>query len=228
MTLNSTVTVYPLLEASPQQLVGQPVCWHAECGHVWDAGGLPASHLPAGKEMPALTSTTKERYSSTAFRSSCSPSKMHPVGKRLLARWYGMLGLSRHSPPSWYRDRIREELRERRIATTPCQRLSETSDVFFSISRARFDGFPVRRLPSITGPCHLLIYAYMFAKYTSRWSFYRMAARICRASQYDLMREVVNPTKDHNLEEVASRHRMDRAQFKRVGRRLRRVWPLFP
>lgn len=150
------------------------------------------------------------------------------MGKKLLTRWHGMLGLPRHSPPSWYRDRLREELRERRAAITPWQTLSETSDIFFSISRASFDGFPIRRLPPVRGPRHALVYAYMLAKYTSRWKFYRVAAMLCRAPQYNKMREVVNPIRDLNLDEVASRHRIDRAQFKRVSRRLRRVWPLFP
>lgn len=139
---------------------------------------------------------------------------MYPVVTRLLRRWYGMLGLPWQSPLSWYWDRLREELRERRTATTPWQRISETSDVLFSISRAGFDGFPIRRLPSITSPSHVLVYAYMLAKYTSRWTFYKVAAMFCRAPQYNLVREVVNPTRDHKLDEVASPHRIDREQFK--------------
>jgi hypothetical protein len=45
---------------------------------------------------------------------------------------------------------------------------------------------------------------------------------------YDLVREVVNPSKDHKLDEVASRYQIDPVEFKRVGRQLRRVWPLLP
>lgn len=139
-----------------------------------------------------------------------------------------MLGLSRQSPPSWYRDRIREELRERRTAITPWQKLSETSDVFFSISRAQYDGFPVRKLPRFVASRHTLIYAYMLAKYTLRWKFYRVAAILCNTPHYNLVREVVNPNKDHKLDEVASRHQIDIAEFRRLGRQLRRVWPLLP
>lgn len=146
----------------------------------------------------------------------------------LLRRWHGMLGLSRQSPPSWYRDRLREELRERRTAKTPLQKLSETSDVIFSISRARYDGFPVRKLPPFVASRHVLLYSYMLAKYTMRWKFYRTAAIFCNAPRYDLVREVVNPGKDHKLGEVASRHQIDPVKFKRVGRRLRWVWPLLP
>jgi hypothetical protein len=139
-----------------------------------------------------------------------------------------MLGLSRQSPPSWYRDRLREELRERRMAETPWQKLSETSDVFFSISRARYDGFPIRKLPPFVASRHVLLYAYMLAKYTLRWKFYRTAAILCNIHHYDLVREVVNPSKDHKLDEVASRYQIDPVEFKRVGRQLRRVWPLLP
>ncbi|KAG0636936.1 hypothetical protein HOY80DRAFT_975228 [Tuber brumale] len=145
----------------------------------------------------------------------------------LLRRWHRMLGLARQSPPSWYRDRLREELRERRTAKTPWLKLSETSDVLFSISRARYDGFPVRALPPFVASRHALLYMYMLAKYTLRWKFYRRAAILCNAP-YDKVREVINPNKDHKLDQVASRYQIDPVEFRRVGRQLRRVWPLLP
>jgi hypothetical protein len=153
---------------------------------------------------------------------------MRITGNTFLRQWHRMLGLARQSPPSWYRDRLREELRELRAANTPWQKLSETSDVFFSISRAQYDGFPVRELPPFVASRHVLVYAYMLAKYTLRWGFYRTAAIICNTPHYDLVREVVNPSKDHKLDEVASRHQIDPVEFERVGRQLRRVWPLLP
>jgi hypothetical protein len=153
---------------------------------------------------------------------------MSPAIDALLRWWHKMLHLPRHSPPSWYRNRLREELRERREANTFWGRLSETSDVLFSLSRSRHDGFTIRKLPPFIISRHGLVYAYMLAKYTSRWKFYQTAAMLCNVPRYDLVREVVNPNKDHNLEEVASRHRIDMAEFRRVGRRLRRVWPLLP
>ncbi|KAL9124883.1 MAG: hypothetical protein Q9217_005841 [Psora testacea] len=146
---------------------------------------------------------------------------MPMIGDALLKRWYGLLGLSRQSPPSWYRDRLREELLERRIAKTSWQKLSEAADVFFSSSRAQYDGFPVRQLPPFVASRHLLVYAYMLAKFTLRWKFYRTAAIICNAPHYDLVREVVNPSKDRKLEEVALRHQIDPVEFKKVGRQLR-------
>ncbi|KAH8814606.1 hypothetical protein DL96DRAFT_418333 [Flagelloscypha sp. PMI_526] len=145
-----------------------------------------------------------------------------------LRRWHKMLGLSLQSPPSWYRDRLREELRERRTAATFLERLSESSDVYFSIIRARHDGFPLRTLPPFRVSRHSLVYTYMVAKYSLRWGFYRVAAALCRAPHYDTMREVVNPAKDRKLHEVAARHQIDEEKFKRIGRKLRRVWPLLP
>lgn len=145
----------------------------------------------------------------------------------LLRRWHKMLGLQLQSPPSWYKDRLREELGERRMALTRLQKLSETSDVFFAIIRAHHDGFPVRKIPPFAPFRHTLVYAYMLGKYTLRWGFYRTAAILCRAP-YHSVREVVNPSKDEKLHVVALRHHIDPEVFKRVGRRLRRVWPLLP
>jgi hypothetical protein len=146
---------------------------------------------------------------------------------KILHRWHKLLGLPRHSRPSWYRDQLRDELVEYRAARTPLEKLSETSDVFFALSRARHDGFPVRRLP-VLRILHVPVYGYVLAKYTSRWGFYRVLALLCRAPHHATVREVMNPTKDHKLEEIASRHHIDPETFKRIGGRLRRVWPLFP
>ncbi|KAK6512646.1 hypothetical protein TWF481_001527 [Arthrobotrys musiformis] len=117
--------------------------------------------------------------------------KMRFTTDNILKPWFKMLGLSRQSPPTWYRDRIREELLERRVAKTRLHKLSETSDVFFAISRARYDGFPIRQPPPFN-PSHLHVYAYMLAKYSSRWGFYRAAAAICGADRYDVVREKHN------------------------------------
>ncbi|KAF8878148.1 hypothetical protein CPB85DRAFT_189020 [Mucidula mucida] len=143
-----------------------------------------------------------------------------------LRRWHRMLGLRIQSPPSWYKDRVREELRERRTATTRIHTLSETSDVFFSILRARYDGFPVRTLPPFVAYRHTMVYAYMLGKYTLRWGFYRVVAVLCRAPS--VVCEVVNPGKDDNLRQVALRHQIDPEVFKRMGRRVRMIWPLLP
>ncbi|CBX98539.1 hypothetical protein IAQ61_007830 [Plenodomus lingam] len=145
-----------------------------------------------------------------------------------LHRWFAMLKLSQQWAPSWYRTRMREELRERRAAHTRWQKLSETSDVLFAILRAQNDGHPIIRPPPFYLWRNSLVYGYMVAKYTSRWSFYRMAARFCRGVDHRSVCEVVNPAKDHKLEEVALRHHMDPATFKACCRKLRRIWPLLP
>jgi hypothetical protein len=151
---------------------------------------------------------------------------MNTTIELLLRRWHQFLNLPRQTPPSWYRHRLYEELRERKAAKRFRSRLSETSDVFFSISRAKYDGFPVRRLPPFMASRHSLLYAYMLSNYTLRWTFYRTVARLCSTPHHRLVREVVNPGKDLKLEEVASRHHIDVEKFCRVGWQLWRVWPL--
>lgn len=167
------------------------------------------------------------------------------MGETILRRWHRLMGLPRQSPPSWYRDRLREELQERRAAANGGRRLgvlSETADVFFTLSRARYDGAPARALPRFAFRRHAAVYAYMLAKFTSRWAFYRVLAFLCRRPcpcpggaradrarhRHEPVREVVNPSRDRKLDEVASRHHIDPARFRRVGRRLRWVWPLLP
>lgn len=142
---------------------------------------------------------------------------MHEKLDPFLRRWYNMLRLAKHSPPSWYQDRLRDELLELQQAVTRIDKLSETSDVFFASIRARYDGFSVREVPASFSARHALVYAYQF---------YRTLAFLCRTPHP--VYEVVNPGKDDKLGVVALRHQIDPAKFIRIGRRLRRVWPLFP
>ncbi|KAI4150894.1 MAG: hypothetical protein LQ340_003831 [Diploschistes diacapsis] len=145
----------------------------------------------------------------------------------LLRHWHNFLGLPSQTPSAWHEERLREELEECRAARTSLEKLSERSDVFFTISRARHGGFPIDSLPPFTAR-NAFVYAYMVAKFTSRRMFYTTAAKLCKAPHYRSVREVVNPSRDHKLELVASRHGIDPSKFKRVGRLLRRVWPLPP
>ncbi len=145
----------------------------------------------------------------------------------LLRRWHGFLRLPRQRP-SWYRERLREELLERHEALTPLHKLSETADVFYILSRAIHDGYPLQSEPPCPQKPQILIYAYMITKYTSRWLFYRVAARACRSANASQVREVINPAKKHKVGEVASRHGLDRCEFERVCSQLRRFWPLLP
>ncbi|RSM02831.1 hypothetical protein CEP52_007731 [Fusarium oligoseptatum] len=149
---------------------------------------------------------------------------MNSTAQRILLLWHRSLRLQKQEP-SWYRDRLREELYERRQAKTLCQKLSETADVFYIISRSHHDGYPLRHLPGFACS-HLLVYAYLLPKYTLRWKFYRLAAYQCGSPNAGFVREVVNPAKDHKLHEVASRHGIDPETFTRVCRRLRYFWPL--
>lgn len=190
-------------------------------------------HIKCLLHIICLISTTNTTATPASFNfvSQNQDPQQHKMSLRMdrfLHRWHGMLGLSRQSPPSWYRDRIREELRERRAATTRWEELSETSDIFFCIIRAQNDGVPLRKLPPFIASRHTSVYVYMLAKYTLRWQFYRVTALLCCAPHYKSVREVVNPSKDHKLEEVACRHHIDAVTFKRVASKLRRIWPLLP
>ncbi|OAA36542.1 hypothetical protein BBO_08124 [Beauveria brongniartii RCEF 3172] len=147
--------------------------------------------------------------------------------RRIVMRWHSFLGLARQRP-SWYRDRLREELQERREAVTLLQKLSETADVFYILSRATHDGYPLQSVPPLRSMRHMLIYAYMILKYTSRCLFYRVAAMASRSANASEVREVINPAKKKKIGEVASRHGLDPVEFERVCSRLRRFWPLFP
>ncbi|KAI0390133.1 uracil phosphoribosyltransferase-domain-containing protein [Xylariaceae sp. FL0594] len=130
----------------------------------------------------------------------------------MLHAWHKILGLQRVTALQWHKDRLRDETAEYEEAIGLMDRLSEKSDIFFAISRAQYDGHYVGPLPPFTMG-HVPVYGYMLAKYTSRCMFYRTLAYICGADH--TVREVVNPTKDSKLEEIAARHRIDRDKFKR-------------
>lgn len=145
----------------------------------------------------------------------------------LLLRWHGFLRLSRQTP-SWYPERLREELQELCEAATPLQKLSETADVFYILGRAVHDGHPLASVPPSTPIPHMLVYAYMVPKYTSRWLFYRVAAKLCGSANASQVREVINPSKRKKIGEVAARHGLNHTEFERVCLQLRRFWPLLP
>lgn len=146
----------------------------------------------------------------------------------ILRSWHRILSLPRHYPESWHRERLAEEQVEAVEAPTPLKRLSETSDIFFTITRARINGFDIAPRPAPVRPYNALVYAYMVGKYTGRWSFYRASAALARAPDVRGVNEVVNPHKDGKLDVVARRHGIDPERFVRTGRALRRFWPLLP
>ncbi|PVH71224.1 hypothetical protein DL98DRAFT_540221 [Cadophora sp. DSE1049] len=147
----------------------------------------------------------------------------------LLRPWYRILGLARQSPASWHISRLHEEKQELDEAKSTLEKLSEESDVFFTIGRAAHDCYTIDEQPSLTkSPRHALVYAYMIGKYTSRCAFYQTAAILCCAPRYLEVREVVNPSKDAKIRIVAERHGICHEKFQKLCRRLRKVWPLLP
>lgn len=149
------------------------------------------------------------------------------LAQAFLRRWHKMLGL-KPQPPTWYAERLAEELQEAAEAKTRIEKLSETSDVYFSIIRAKYDGFPVGKLRPFVASRDVPIYAYMLGKFTLRWGFYRVAAVVCKGWKGMEVREAVNPRKESKLREVVMRHEIDPDEFVRVGSRLRWMWPLLP
>ncbi|KAH8705190.1 hypothetical protein BGW36DRAFT_367049 [Talaromyces proteolyticus] len=140
-----------------------------------------------------------------------------------LRAWHEWLSLSRQTPESWHQYRLMEEQQECHDADTLLLKLSETSDVLFSISRARYDGYDIANLPFIFSYQYFLPYCYMLAKFSSRCMFYKTAATLCDAPNAGTVREVVNPAKDEKLDQVAVRHQINPTRFKHVSRQLRRV-----
>ncbi|KAL2069300.1 hypothetical protein VTL71DRAFT_15638 [Oculimacula yallundae] len=146
-----------------------------------------------------------------------------------LKPWYCMLALTRQSPKSWHASRLTEEKEEVRIATTLIQKLSEESDIFFTIGRAAHDGCYIGDQPALSRSYrHVLIYAYMVGKFSSRCAFYQTAAIICRAERWKEVRKVINPGKDEKIKIVAERYGICPDEFLKVCKWLRRVWPLLP
>ncbi|KAL4985538.1 hypothetical protein BDW68DRAFT_189613 [Aspergillus falconensis] len=146
----------------------------------------------------------------------------------LLKKWHTLLGLSRKPELAWHRSRLTEELLERRMAATPLSRLSETSDILFTLSRAQHDGFSIYFRPSWSRTYNGLAKIYMLSKFTSRWGFYRVAAYCAGKRDWRAVREVVNPRKRAKVDEVALRHGIPTRVFRRVCARLLWVLPVLP
>ena len=107
------------------------------------------------------------------------------------------------------------KLVEQKEATTTIERNSESSDVLFIIARAHNEGFNIP-LPT-NQPTRAWYYIYMILKKTSHWGFYRIAAWLAGASHGSDVREVINPLRNFKLDQVACRHDIDPAIFRRVA-----------
>lgn len=152
-----------------------------------------------------------------------------PYADSLIRNWYRKLELARHPTAAWYRERHQGEKDEYNEASTRVEKLSEKSDVYFALLRGKYDGFPIDETPKVFTLENVGVYAYMVGKYSMRWGFYRATAWMCKGSGGYQVNEVVNPMKDAKLEDVARRYPgIDPVELKRMAKRLRWVWPLFP
>lgn len=183
-------------------------------------------HFPA-LELPSFLEPSEIRQ--TSFKTGLFRS----FGETFLTSWHTLLSLQRQSSASWYMNVLREETLEFEQAVSYVDKLSEESDLFFILSRSRFDKYPIGALPSLISVekglfRNVAVYAYMVGKYSGRWIFYRVVARVCGKEDWRSVNEVINPTKGFKLRTVASRHGVDQGGFERVAKRLLRVWPLLP
>ncbi|KAL4964408.1 uncharacterized protein BDV14DRAFT_200934 [Aspergillus stella-maris] len=171
-----------------------------------------------------------------------------------LRTWHAHLSLPRISNRTWHLARLSEELAERAAANTRLSRLSETADILFTLSRASHDRVSIclRFHAFFTSNAHAAVHAhshldnqhiryppwstsydvlarfYMLGKFTSRWSFYQVAALCAGKREWRGVKEVVNPRKMSKVAEVAGRHGIVKEKFGRVCWWLLWVWPVLP
>ncbi|KAG4433807.1 hypothetical protein IFR05_010721 [Cadophora sp. M221] len=149
----------------------------------------------------------------------------------VLKPWFRILALPRQTPKAWHTIRLAEEEREFLAATTLLERLSEESDRFFTIGRATHDGYLIGDQPAFSASWrNVLVYTYMFVKFSSRCAFYQTAAVLSRAGagRWKPVRETMNPRRQFKLRTIAGRHGICPDRFEAVCWKLRWVWPLLP
>lgn len=127
-------------------------------------------------------------------------------------------------PRDWHEQDIADELAELAACYSFVNRWSETSDVVYTVTRARWSGhdltFPISRRQVIFG------YIYMYPKYNLRVLFFRRAGRKAGAS--DVLQSVRNPKKVEKLAKIAEKNKLASDQFIEICQRQLRYWPLLP
>lgn len=185
------------------------------------------SFLPSTTQVPPRNNTN----TSTQQPQLATPLPENNMRLRvttLLKPWFRLLDLPRGHPASWHQALLDGEMQEVREATSFIAKVSESSDVLFTICRAHSDGQPIARAACPPGLWNATVFAYMLGKFTSRWAFYRVAAAWCGEGKWRRVRDVTNPAKGSKVRMVAERGGIDPDLFERVCWRLRWVWPLFP
>lgn len=136
--------------------------------------------------------------------------------------WHSLLDMRKHDA-DWHRQDIADELRELKEARDFWSRWSETSDVVYTVTRARWSGHKSFAWP-LEGWKFWWGAAYMFPKYTSRWLFFYMLGKKLGAKQK--VTAVRNPKKVHKLRDVAAQFGIDSKSFEETATRWLTWWPL--
>lgn len=136
-------------------------------------------------------------------------------------QWHNLLDMPKKDE-QWHKEDIADEYTELDEARGPINRWSEYSDVVYTVTRARWDGYDFAS-PLSKG---LFLYGslYMFPKYTLRYLFFRQAGKKLRSSRP--LHEVRNPKKTHKLHHIASKYDLDPAKFAAICEKQLRYWPL--
>jgi hypothetical protein len=133
--------------------------------------------------------------------------------------WHTKLDMPKYDL-DWHKQDIQDEYEELLEEKGFINRWSETSDIVYTYTRAKWSGhteleFPLNKFQFIWGSI------YMFPKYTLRWKLFRKAAQ--KIDPNSNITEVRNPKKIHKLDEIAERNNLDKDLFKKeVGRLLKK------
>lgn len=141
--------------------------------------------------------------------------------KLVFRPWHNWLDMP-HKNKEWHVDDVADEYQEWIEAKGFIDHWSELSDIVYTVTRARWNGydfdFPISGLYVLIGTL------YMLPKYTSRWLFYYQVGRKLSSSQK--VTEVRNPIKLEKLHHIARKYDLDQDLFAQTCRRQLKYWPL--
>ena len=141
----------------------------------------------------------------------------------MLNIWHNWLDMEKHDR-AWYVRDIEDEYEELTEAESWLEKWSELSDVVYTVSRARWNGYelesPLTTIQKVVGV------KYMIPKYSLRWLFFYRAGKKCGSVQK--VTEVCNPKKVHKLHSIADLYDINPNDFTEVCQRQLKYWPLLP
>ena len=142
----------------------------------------------------------------------------------LISWWHSLLDMEKHEL-EWHIKDVEDELSELTEAKSIVEKVSERSDVVYTVTRAWWGGHKSLRFP-LSKPEFLVGLIYMFPKYTLRWLFYYYIGK--SFDRKIKITEVRNPKKIYKLKIIAKKYNLDENEFvKRVSIRLKR-WIFLP